>query len=208
MDSVGEVTVRTGYFFDLDGTITTTELLPCIASELDATDEIATLTKLTMDGSIPFEDSMRLRCLILGQIPLEQVHAVVDSVPLDSRIVEFIEERPGDCVVVSGNLDVWLTPLINRLKCRWLTSKAEFDSRRLNITNIMNKGDVMKHFQSTGEFDRYVAVGDGANDASMLNLADVGIAYGGVHAPAAQAVAVSKLITYSSESLCRLLKVL
>ncbi|MEQ5837399.1 HAD-IB family phosphatase [Marinobacter sp. NFXS9] len=200
--------MSTGFFFDLDGTVTTTELLPCIASELAATDEIATLTKLTMDGHIPFADSMRLRCLILGQIPLEQVHSVVSSVPLDPLIVDFITNRPKECAIVTGNLDIWLTPLMERLRCRWYTSQAAFDSRRLGLTHILDKGQVIRGVKSSGEFMRHVAVGDGANDASMLEHADIGIAYGGVHSPAPVSVEVSKILVNSSESLCSLLKAL
>lgn len=200
--------MKTGFFFDFDGTISTTELLPCIASELDVTDEIATLTKLTMDGHIPFADSMRLRCLILGQIPIKKVHTIVESVPLDAAIVEFINERSSDCAIVTGNLDVWLTPLIDRLKCRWYTSKAVTSSNRLRLTSILDKGQTLKEIKTSNMFDRYVAIGDGANDAPMFEEADIGIAYGGVHTPAPVAVSASKVLINSPESLCSLLKAL
>lgn len=198
--------MKTGFLFDLDGTITTTELLPCIASVLNATDEIATLTKLTMDGHIAFADSMRLRCLILGQIPLGQVHSVVESVPLEPSIVEFINDRSSECIIVTGNLDIWLAPLMNRLKCRWFTSKAVSDQSRLRLTSILDKGQVMKDIKASNEFTRHVAIGDGANDTPMLEQADIGIAYGGVHTPAPGSVSVSKILINSSESLCNLLK--
>ncbi len=54
-------------FFDFDGTITRQEVLPLIAREIDMEDEIATLTRATMDGLLDFRKSFRLRCRLLSQ---------------------------------------------------------------------------------------------------------------------------------------------
>lgn len=75
--------MKTAFCFDLDGTLTKTEILPCIASDLGVSDEIATLTRATMEGHIEFEPSFRLRCLILGQVAPEVVRAIVTNIPLD-----------------------------------------------------------------------------------------------------------------------------
>ena len=82
--------MKTAYCFDLDGTLSTTEILPCLASELGVADEIATLTRATMDGHIGFEASFRLRCLILNRIPLSRVHEIIADIPLHPAILEFI----------------------------------------------------------------------------------------------------------------------
>ena len=200
--------MKTAFFFDLDGTITTTELLPCIASELGVADEIATLTRLTMDGLIPFTDSMRLRCLILGQVPLERAYSVVDSIPMQSELVDFINSRPEQCAVVTGNLDIWLQPLMERLACRWFCSSATISSGCVRLNHIIDKGQVVRESRASGKFERHVAIGDGANDVSMLSEAEIGIAYGAVHPPAPCTVDASTLLVNSPEALCKLLKAL
>ena len=111
--------MKTAFCFDLDGTISSLEILPCIAAELGIADEIATLTRLTMDGHIPFTDSLRLRTLILGQIPLDRVHAIIDAIQLDCDLLSFLDDYRSDCFIVTGNLDLWVAPLLQRLGCGW-----------------------------------------------------------------------------------------
>jgi len=197
----------TAYCFDLDGTVTTTEVLPCIASELGISEEMAALTRATMDGHIPFDSSFKLRCLLLGQIDMERVRQLVMQVPLDEDIVSFIRERPADCYIVTGNLDIWIAPLISMLGCSVFSSIGDLQNGLLRVKNILDKSDAVSKLFDKG-YERVVAVGDGANDAGMLEAASVGIAYGGVHTPAASAIAVADVIVYESSSLCRLLKTL
>lgn len=200
--------MTTGFCFDLDGTLSTLEILPCIAAELDIADEIATLTRLTMDGHIPFADSMRLRTLILGQVPISRVHEIIESIPLEPALVEFIQSCPDQCFVVTGNLDVWIQPLIQRLSCGWFSSNAELINGRLCLNHILDKGQAIRDLRVNRGFKKIVAVGDGANDVPMLKGADVSIAYGGVHTPASTTIAASHLIVNSPDSLCTLLKAL
>jgi len=196
------------FCFDLDGTLTTTEILPCIAAELGIAEEIATLTRLTMDGLIPFEDSMRLRTLILGQVPLAQVHAILASIPVAEILLNFIRCNTDRCFVVTGNLDVWIAPLVNQLGCRTFSSRATHAAGIVQLESILSKDEVVYELRAGGRFDRIVAVGDGANDVVMLRAADIGIAYGGVHAPVASAIRAADVVVYDAGTLCKLLKAL
>ena len=208
MAGAGATRVRTAFCFDLDGTITTLELLPCIAAELGIVEEIATLTRLTMDGLIPFNDSLRLRALILGQVPLKRVHEVIDAVPLEPHLISFIDDHRDDCFVVTGNMDIWVEPLLQRLGCRWFCSEAANEDGTLTVKRILHKGAAVNQLRNEREYQQIVAVGDGANDASMLQSADIGIAYGGVHPPTAATISAANLIIHDPRSLCTLLKAL
>ena len=129
---------NTAYCFDLDGTVTTTEILPCIASELGISEEMGALTRSTMDGHIPFESSFKLRCLLLGQIALDRVQQVVAEVPLEREITQFITDQISNCYIVTGNLDIWITPLIEKLGCSVFSSRGYFEDGLLRVDNIID----------------------------------------------------------------------
>lgn len=198
----------TAFCFDMDGTITKAELLPCIASELGISDEIAILTKATMDGHIEFEPSFRLRCLLLGQIDPQVVQRIVAAVPLDENLLHFIADHKEDCFILTGNLDIWIQPILERCDCRSFSSSGEYVDGKLQLKNILNKAHAIRSIRDELCYQRVVAVGDGANDAQMLNLADVGIAFGGVHSAAQSAIQASKYVVHNGRTLCSMLRTL
>ena len=112
---------RTIFAFDLDGTVTREETLPILAGELGLSEEMARLTRLTMDGHIAFSESFRLRFHILKEIPLATIQGIMDTVALDPVIVGFIRSRAEDCAIVTGNLDLWVEPIIKKLNTVNLT---------------------------------------------------------------------------------------
>lgn len=200
--------MSTAYCFDLDGTISILEILPCIAAELGVSDEISNLTRLTMDGHIPFPESLRLRALILGQVPIKRVHEIIEVVPLDPSLVDFLSKHAENCFIITGNLNLWVSPLLDRLGCNWFSSHAIQVDGRLRVEQVLDKSQAIRQIRDAGTHDRIVAVGDGANDIPMFQEADLAIAYGGVHPPAPSAAAAASIIVHDPITLCTLLKAL
>ena len=198
----------TAYCFDLDRTITKAEILPCIASELGIADEIATLTKATKEGHIEFEPSFRLRCLLLGQLDQQVILRIVDAVPLEESLMHFIADHREDCYIITNNLDIWIRPIIQRLGCRAFSSIGKYVNGKLQLISILKKARALKSIRAEMRYGRVVAVGDGANEAAMLEEADVGIAFGGVHPPAKSAINASKYVIHDGNTLCSLLRAL
>lgn len=199
--------MNTAYAFDLDGTITTEEILPIIAAELNLEREMRTLTELTLNGSIPFQDSFRLRCAILRAVPISHVRDIVTTVSLAGGLERFIKAHRETCFVITGNLDVWVEPIIERLGCRAFTSTAQWTGDRLHgVESVLDKGDAVRAVAP--DFSRVVCIGDSVNDIPMFQEADVKVAFGGIHDPAPALFDVADYAVYSEEALCRLLPTL
>lgn len=196
---------RTAFCFDLDGTLSAIEILPAIAAEIGIAEEVETLTRVTMDGHVSFAQSLRLRALLLGSVPIERVHGVVADLPLNDDLAAFIAERPDSCFVVTGNLDVWLEPMTTRLACPVVASKASRRAGHLRVDEVVDKGHFVGELRAR-DFERVIAVGDGANDVPMLREASLGIAFGGVHSPTRSAVEAADYVVHEGGDLCRLLE--
>ena len=109
--------------------------------------------------------------------------------------------------MLTGNLDLWMEPMHGRLGCAVYSSSAKHVGNRLVVERVLDKAASVKEIRSRG-YDRIIAVGDGANDRGMLEEADIGIAFGGVHAPAAIAVEASDFVVFEGGPLCSLLSAL
>ena len=195
------------FCFDLDGTITREELLPLIASEVGLEEEMRLLTRITMDGLIPFEDSFRLRFAILRTAGVQRIQQIVSEVEVDPDVERFIAGNRDRCFVVTGNLDVWVAPLAQRLGCRFYCSTSRRDrDGRLELLNIMRKN--VPTLELKERFDRVIAIGDGFNDVPMFDVADVGIAFHGVHPSPDALVSMANYVALNAKGLCRLLDTL
>lgn len=194
------------FAFDLDGTVTKEELLPRIAALAGKEREMAELTRRTLEGAIPFAESLRLRVAMLAHIPVDAVRACVASVPLDPRISAFISARKSDCVIVTGNLDLWVAPLITRLGCRFFASRGVVCNGRVRVLSILDKADAARQLRREGRF--LVAVGESVSDEPLFRQAHCGIAYGGVHEPVPGLLALARHVVSDGGQLCSLLSAL
>ncbi len=175
--------MTTAYCFDLDSTVTTAEILPQLARELDCLDDMKLLTELTMKGLIPFDRSFNLRIKLLSLLPLERSVEIINQTPLSARISQFIRDNRENCFVITGNLDCYITEFIGaNLGCKFYCSKGDVaDGKLKGIARIIDKAAALREVKA--KFGRVIAIGDGNNDIEMFKAADAAIAYGGVRPP-------------------------
>ena len=113
------------FVFDLDGTITSQETLPLIASHFKIEAEISELTRETIQGNIPFVESFIRRVHILGDLPVDQIDRLLGEVELYPNLLKFIKENINSCVIATGNLDCWVKTLVEKVGCKAFTSTAK-----------------------------------------------------------------------------------
>lgn len=192
------------FLFDLDATITKVEILPEIARAINKEKEMRELTELTMQGEIPFERSFLERIELLKDIPVTEVAHMVRDIPVNDKLVDFIKENAERCYVVTGNLDVWISELMDKMGMRdhCLCSKAILeDDRIVKVQHVIDKAKAIASINKP-----FVAIGDGNNDAEMIAAAEVGIGFGGVRDIAPSVLQSATHATYSEDKLCQFLR--
>ncbi len=192
------------FAFDLDGTVTTREILPVLAQELGLAQEMALLTRLTLDGTLDFTSSFRLRFAILRSIPVARVREIVAEIPLDPYIVDFIRARQEHCAILTGNLDCWIAPLLDKFGCRAYLSTSCVNDGLLSLNSILDKGEAVADLARLGR--RVVAIGESANDLPMFKAADVRVAFAGVHEPVPEVLRLADYVARDGRELCALLE--
>ena len=96
---------------------------------------------------------------------------------------------------------------MQRLGCRFYTSVSQIGANgEVELKHIMRKN--VPGLELKERFDRVVVVGDGYNDLPLFDVADVGVAYNGVHASPDALISVADYVTMNGKGLCRLLSTL
>lgn len=182
------------FLFDLDSTVTKQEILPTIAKSLGIYEQMSALTEKTMQGEIPFKQSFLRRVDLLKDVPVSEVCAMVENIQLNERLVDFIKRNHDRCYIVTGNLEVWIEGLIKRIgmeKNVFCSKALVQDDYIQDVFSIIDKNAVISQMVMP-----FVAVGDGNNDAEMIEAADIGIGYGGVRDIASSVLACASHAVY------------
>ncbi len=187
------------FLFDLDSTITKQEILPTIAHKVGIYNEMYRLTENTMRGEIPFKQSFLQRVELLKNVPVNEVNNIVRDIELNEKIVNFIRTNKDRCYIVTGNLDIWISGLMHRIgmESNVFCSKALVKGDYLeDVFSVIDKNAIARQMILP-----FVAVGDGNNDAEMIDAAEIGIGFGGVRDVAPSVLACSTHVVYSEEKL-------
>ena len=195
------------FLFDLDATVTKEEILPALAEQVGLLEEMREMTEKTMRGEIPFQSSFLARVKMLKTIPVSRVAEIVEKIPLNEELVQFIRTHASRCYIVTGNIDVWIEELIKRIglpmsHC-YCSSASVSDDYIISVNSVVDKEKIAKQFVVP-----VVAVGDGSNDAEMVRLADVGIGYGGVRPVAYSLMCNATHVICNEHRLCSFLHTL
>ena len=192
------------FLFDLDSTVTKQEILPTISKRLGIYERMSELTESTMRGEIPFKQSFLQRVELLKDVPVSEVNEMVSRIQLNNHLVDFIQKNHDRCHIVTGNLDVWIDGVIRKLGMERNTfcSKAIVKNDYIeDVFNIVDKNAVIGQMVLP-----FVAIGDGNNDAEMIEAAEVGIGYGGVREIPPAVLACASHAIYDEEKLVEFLE--
>jgi len=185
---------------DMDSTMIGQECIDELADVVGLKDQVAAITARAMNGEIAFEPALRERVALLKGLPLSVVDDVIAKrITLTSggpELIATMKAKGFYTALVSGGFTVFTGPIAARLG---------FDENRANVLlaedgvlmgkvaePILGKQakvdaviDICERLGISTE--NVLAVGDGANDLGMINLAGSGVALHAKPTVAAQA---------------------
>ena len=176
--------------FDVDSTLIEGEMIDELASLAGAEAQCSAITAAAMAGKVPFDRALRDRVALLGGLPASALLDVQDRLRLapGARALTRSLRRLGfKIALVSGGFTPIVESLADELGLHhFAANHLEIDRGRLTgrvvgpIIDGEGKAQAVRDFAAGHglALRQVVTVGDGANDAEMLQTAGLGVAYG------------------------------
>jgi phosphoserine phosphatase len=188
---------------DMDSTLIQQEVIDLLAERCGVGAEVAAITQAAMRGELDFTESLTARVKLLAGANaeiLESVKASITLTPGARTLIRTLHKLGHKVGVVSGGfLDV-IEPLLKELEIDFYrANKLEITDGKLtgnvlgSIVDKNGKALALRDFASAENVNlsQTIAIGDGANDLGMLELAGLGIAFNAK--PAVRAAANSSI---------------
>ncbi|VTX65212.1 phosphoserine phosphatase [Haemophilus haemolyticus] len=174
---------------DMDSTAIQIECIDEIAKLAGVGELVSAITESAMRGELDFEQSLRRRVGTLKGAPESILQQVRENLPLMPGLVETIEtlQKYGwKTAIASGGFTYFADYLKALLQLDFAASN-QFDIEDGKLTGLV-KGDVVDAQYKAKTLQRLlekysidsqysIAIGDGANDLAMMNVAGLGVAF-------------------------------
>ena len=174
---------------DVDSTFIQQEAIELLAAKAGVLEEVARITAAAMRGELDFAQSLVARVALLQGLSEDSITQVQQEITLTdgaSELVALLHQK-GHCVsLVSGGFTNILQPLVEELKIDFYRANTlEVVDGHLTgkvvgaIVDRAAKAAALREF-SAGcgvELSNTIAIGDGANDLDMMNIAGISIAF-------------------------------
>lgn len=174
---------------DMDSTIVTTETLDEIAAYAGIKDQIAEITRRSMNGELDFPAALRERVAMLKGLPLsalEKTWGQTEFCPGARELVATMKSFGATTALVSGGFTFFTARVAAELGFDIHRSNTLLDNGS-ELTGevgepIQDKDSKLAALNELAEkrgvkLAATLSVGDGANDLPMLQAAGLGIAY-------------------------------
>ena len=177
------------FVFDMDSTLIEAEVIDELAKLHGVGDKVSAITASAMRGELDFKQSFTRRVALLAGLPESGLDEVLRSIPLAGgaeRLMQTLKVLGYKTAVLSGGFTFFGRHLQGRLGIDYVFAN-ELETANGMVTGQVvgeivdgkKKAELLKMLAEKENIsvDQVVAVGDGANDLPMLNLAGMGIAF-------------------------------
>ena len=175
--------------FDMDSTLITTEVIDELADRAGVGKEVRELTERAMRGEIDFRESFKQRVALLKGLDVDVMEDIAVNLPITEgvdRMMTILKRVGYKTAILSGGFTYFGNYLKRRFGFDYVyANELEVEDGKLTgrytgeIVDGARKAELLRllcQFENI-DIQQSVAVGDGANDLPMLNIAGLGIAF-------------------------------
>lgn len=174
---------------DMDSTLIQQEVIDLLATKVGKGKEVSAITESAMRGEIDFETSLRRRVGLLKGAEKSIIKKVADEIiltPGAKTLINTLHKLGHKVGVVSGGFINVIEPLLIDLNIDFYKANTlEIEDGHITgkligpIIDREAKADALREFATKEGVDlnQTIAIGDGANDLGMIEIAGLGIAF-------------------------------
>jgi phosphoserine phosphatase len=175
--------------FDMDSTLIQAEMIVELARVAGVGDKVHEITEAAMRGEMDFKESFRQRVALLKGLDESVLKQAAYNMPITegaAKLTGTLRKYGFKTAILSGGFTYFGRFLQHELDIDYVfANELEIVNGKLtgnylgDIVDGPRKAELMKNlaFKEGIHLEQVIAVGDGANDLPMLNLAGLGIAF-------------------------------
>lgn len=183
------MTVKGLLVMDVDSTLIEEEVIDLLGEKAGLGEKISEITEAAMSGELDFKEALKERVDLLSGLPttiFDEIYKEIHLTNGAAGLIETLHGRGWKVGVVSGGFHEIVDKLAVDLKLDYVfANRLAVQEGYLTgetygtIVDKSFKLERLKQWAKENKLDlsEVVAVGDGANDISMLNAAGLGIAF-------------------------------